>query len=142
MLVAFYSPKGTYDGIFLANYAYINLVDQLTRVRELERAGLRRGTIRDALVGEAGSTREARHHRARNRQAVQTQNTVNPAGQIGGQPMPRPEVHLHSAGPGTIGNGGGVRRNHLARESGWFDCAPERRRPHRTRRANLQLTGR
>src|SRR3954466_9379310 len=25
MLVALYSPKGTYDGTFLANYAYINL---------------------------------------------------------------------------------------------------------------------
>src|SRR5947207_9873352 len=32
MLIALYSPKGTYDGIFLANYGYINLVDQLTRV--------------------------------------------------------------------------------------------------------------
>src|SRR6266436_520317 len=32
MLLALYSPKGSYDGVFLANYAYINLVDQLTRV--------------------------------------------------------------------------------------------------------------
>ena len=32
MLIALYSPKGTYNGTFLANYAYINLVDQLTRV--------------------------------------------------------------------------------------------------------------
>ena len=32
MLLALYSPKGTYNGTFLANYAYINLVDQLTRV--------------------------------------------------------------------------------------------------------------
>ena len=32
MLIALYSPKGSYDGVFLANYAYINLVDQLTRV--------------------------------------------------------------------------------------------------------------
>jgi hydrophobic/amphiphilic exporter-1 (mainly G- bacteria), HAE1 family len=33
MLVALYSPKGTYDARFLANYAYINLNDQLTRVK-------------------------------------------------------------------------------------------------------------
>src|SRR5467141_3907283 len=31
MLIAVYSPKGTYDGQFLANYSYINLVDQLSR---------------------------------------------------------------------------------------------------------------
>src|SRR3954465_12982268 len=32
MLLALYSPKGSYDGTFLANYGYINLVDPLTRV--------------------------------------------------------------------------------------------------------------
>src|SRR5581483_8734747 len=32
MLVALYSPKGTYDATFLANYAYINIYDQITRV--------------------------------------------------------------------------------------------------------------
>jgi len=37
MLVDLYSPKSTYDGIFLANYAYINLVDELTRVPGIAR---------------------------------------------------------------------------------------------------------
>ena len=32
MLLALYSPKGTYSGEFLANYSYINLNDQFTRV--------------------------------------------------------------------------------------------------------------
>jgi len=32
-MFALYSPKGTYDSIFLANYAYINVNDQMTRVR-------------------------------------------------------------------------------------------------------------
>src|SRR5438045_8094868 len=31
MLVDLFSPKGTYDNIFLASYSYINLNDQLTR---------------------------------------------------------------------------------------------------------------
>src|SRR5271169_610084 len=31
IMVSLFSPNGTYDGIFLANYAYINLVDQITR---------------------------------------------------------------------------------------------------------------
>ena len=33
MLVALYSPKGTHDATFLANYAYINLVDQITQLK-------------------------------------------------------------------------------------------------------------
>src|ERR1700691_927153 len=33
MVVALYSPKGTRDARFLANYAYINLNDPLTRVK-------------------------------------------------------------------------------------------------------------
>ncbi|MBU1735682.1 MAG: efflux RND transporter permease subunit, partial [Verrucomicrobia bacterium] len=32
MLICLYSPKGTYDAAFLANYAYINLNDQMLRV--------------------------------------------------------------------------------------------------------------
>src|ERR1700688_293292 len=32
ILVALYSPKGSYDNTFLANYEYINLIDELTRV--------------------------------------------------------------------------------------------------------------
>src|SRR5437899_10788368 len=31
MLIAVYSPHGSYDAKFLANYAYINLVDSITR---------------------------------------------------------------------------------------------------------------
>jgi hydrophobic/amphiphilic exporter-1 (mainly G- bacteria), HAE1 family len=31
MLVTLYSPNGTYDAQFLANYAYINLADQILR---------------------------------------------------------------------------------------------------------------
>jgi len=53
MLISLYSPSGIYDSKFLANYAYINLYDQLSRVPEsavfrcLERA------VRDAIVGKA-----------------------------------------------------------------------------------------
>src|SRR6266478_2150184 len=32
-LFALYSPKGTYDSLFLANYAYVNINDPMTRVR-------------------------------------------------------------------------------------------------------------
>src|SRR5437016_13541244 len=32
MLISLFSPSGIYDSKFLANYAYINLYDQLSRV--------------------------------------------------------------------------------------------------------------
>ena len=33
IMFAIHSPKGTYDNVFLANYAYININDQMTRVK-------------------------------------------------------------------------------------------------------------
>ena len=33
MLISLFSPTGVYDSKFLANYAYINLNDQLSRVQ-------------------------------------------------------------------------------------------------------------
>jgi HAE1 family hydrophobic/amphiphilic exporter-1 len=38
LLIALYSPKGTYDATFLANYAYINLTDAMTRVPGISQA--------------------------------------------------------------------------------------------------------
>src|SRR5437588_3972067 len=89
MLISVYSPKGSYDGTFLANYGYINLFDPLTRVPgigdvpifgagqyavrlwvktdQLAKLGI---TVPDIIT------------------AVQKQNTVNPAGQVGSEPIP------------------------------------------------------
>src|SRR5437016_12752905 len=41
MLLALYSPHGTYDANFLANYAYINITDPITRAPEIGRASCR-----------------------------------------------------------------------------------------------------
>src|SRR5499427_6569602 len=85
-----YSPKGTYDPLFLSNYAYVNLNDPLTRVPgvgQVQIFGAGKYAIRlwvnpdtlgklDITVSEIMS-------------ALQAQNTVNPAGQIGGEPAPK-----------------------------------------------------
>ena len=47
-----------------------------------------RGAIRDAAVGEARPTRKAAITVPEIVNAVQTQNTVNPAGRLGGEPIP------------------------------------------------------
>src|SRR5213596_3178008 len=89
-LFALYSPKGTYDSLFLANYAYVNINDPMTRVRGIGQVlifGASQYAIRlwinpdtlaklDITVNEIAS-------------ALQAQNTVNPAGQLGGDPIPR-----------------------------------------------------
>ncbi len=89
MLVAVYSPKGTYDAKFLANYAYINLVDSVTRspgVGQVQVFGAGQYAMRlwvkpDQLAKLGITVTEIVN-------AVQSQNTVNPAGQVGGEPVP------------------------------------------------------
>ena len=89
MLLALYSPKGSHDATFLANYAYINLVDQLTRVRGI--AGVTvfgagqyamRAWVRPDQLAKLNITVPEIVD------ALQKQNTVNPAGQVGGAPSP------------------------------------------------------
>ena len=89
MLVSLYSPKGTRDARFLANYAYINLYDQLLRVRGI-------GTIQIFGEGQYAMRMWVKPDQLAKLQitvpeiinAIQTQNTVNPAGQVGSEPAP------------------------------------------------------
>jgi HAE1 family hydrophobic/amphiphilic exporter-1 len=97
MLVALYSPKGSYDNTFLANYAYINILDQLTRIPgHRERHGIRRRPVRDEVLGQARPARQAQHHRWRHHPCVQSQNTVNPAGLVGAEPAPKGQDFTYS----------------------------------------------
>src|SRR5438477_5297283 len=89
MLIALYSPHGTYDARFLANYAYINLVDSITRssgIGQVQVFGAGQYAMRlwvkpDQLAKLGITVPEIVN-------AVQTQNTVNPAGKVGGEPIP------------------------------------------------------
>ena len=89
MLFDLYSPNGQYSAEFLANYAYINLNYALTRVPgiasvQIFGAGqyaMRLWVKPDQLAKLQITVPEIVN-------AVQTQNTVNPAGQIGGEPVP------------------------------------------------------
>src|ERR1051326_3982628 len=79
MLVALYSPKGTHDAKFLANYAYINLYDPLTRVKGV-------GTVQVFGSGQYAMRLWVKPDQLAKLQitvpeivsAIQTQNTVNP----------------------------------------------------------------
>ncbi|NLF38798.1 efflux RND transporter permease subunit [bacterium] len=89
LLFALYSPNGTYDNVFLANYAYININDAMTRVKGI------------ASVSVFGAGQYAMRIWVKPDQlaklnitipeiinALQTQNTVNPSGRVGSDPIP------------------------------------------------------
>jgi len=89
MLIGLYSPKGTYDGVFLANYGYINLFDQLTRLPGIGNVQIfgagqyaMRLWVKPDQLAKLGITVPDIIT------AVQKQNNVNPAGQVGGEPIP------------------------------------------------------
>src|SRR5947209_5467845 len=90
MLITLFSPKGTYDNIFLANYSFINLNHQLTRVAGIASVTVfgagqyaMRCWVRPDQLAKLGVTVPEIV------KAIQTQNAVNPAGQIGGEPVPK-----------------------------------------------------
>src|ERR1700689_1233047 len=97
MLVALYSPKGTYDANFLANYAYINLNDPLTRVKGV-------GVVQIFGSGQYAMRLWVKPDQLAKLQitvpeivtAIQTQKTVNPAGQVGSEPIPKGQPFTYS----------------------------------------------
>ena len=90
MLIAVYSPHGTYDAKFLANYAYINLADPILRspgIGNVQVFGSGQYAMRlwvkpDQLAKLGITVPEIVS-------AIQAQNTVNPAGKAGGEPAPK-----------------------------------------------------
>ena len=90
MLVAVYSPKATYDSLFLANYSTINIVDPLYRIPGVGQVIIfgagdyaMRIWVKPDLLAKLGITVPDINR------AVQQQNTVNPSGQIGAEPVPQ-----------------------------------------------------
>jgi len=87
---AIYSPQGTHDSLFLANYANININDALYRVPGVGEVRLfgasdyaMRIWVKPDLLAKLGLTVPDLVR------AVQQQNTVNPAGQVGAEPAPQ-----------------------------------------------------
>jgi HAE1 family hydrophobic/amphiphilic exporter-1 len=97
MLLAVYSPHRTYDANFLANYAYINLADPLLRspgIGNVQIFGSGQYAMRlwvkpDQLAKLGITVTEIVS-------AIQSQNTVNPAGKAGGEPAPKGQEFTYS----------------------------------------------
>jgi HAE1 family hydrophobic/amphiphilic exporter-1 len=97
MLVTVYSPKGTYDARFLANYAYINLSDPINRSYGI-------GSVQVFGAGQYAMRLWVKPDRLAKLgitvpeivSAIQSQNSVNPAGQLGSEPIPKGQQFTYS----------------------------------------------
>jgi len=90
LLISLYSPQGTYNGLFLGNYALINVNDALYRVPGVGQVNnfgasdySMRIWVKPDQLAKLGLTV------ADLARAVTQQNTVNPAGQLGAEPAPK-----------------------------------------------------
>jgi hydrophobic/amphiphilic exporter-1 (mainly G- bacteria), HAE1 family len=96
-LFSIYSPKGSYDALFLTNYAYININDPMTRVYgvgqvQIFGAGqyaMRMWVSPDTLAKLGVTVTEIL-------EAIKQQNTVNPAGSIGAEPVPPGQEYTYT----------------------------------------------
>jgi len=104
MLIDLSSSNDAFDNIFLANYAFINLNDELTRVPGVASVSIfgagqyamRCWVNPDKLANLGVTVPEIIS-------ALRAQNTVNPAGQIGGEPVPPGQQFTYSVrAPGRL----------------------------------------
>ena len=96
-LFSLYSPNETYDNIWLANYAYININDPMSRVPGVGQVTIfgagqyaMRFWVRPDVLAQLGITVPEILD------AVKKQNTVNPSGQIGAEPVPAGQEFTYS----------------------------------------------
>jgi len=91
LLITLESPDGTYDDRFLSNYATINLIDEIARIQGVGLAEVFGGSsteyamrvwVRPAELAKLDLTVSDI------RRAIQQQNVLVPAGQLGGPPAP------------------------------------------------------
>ena len=88
MVISLASPDKRYDVNFLTNYAIINLQDELTRIPGVARIQVFGGQyalrvwVQPNKLAKLGVTATDVIN------AIQVQNNVNPAGKIGGEPVP------------------------------------------------------
>ena len=88
-LFSLYSPDESLDSLFLSNYAYININDPLTRIPgigQIQIFGAGEYAMRLWVRPDVLATLEITIPEIVD--AIQQQNTVNPVGKIGGEPIP------------------------------------------------------
>src|SRR5210317_1553198 len=91
LLVSLVSPNGTYDESFLTNYATINIVDELARIRGVGLAEVLGGSVTEYAMRiwiRPDQLAKLNLTVPDITKAIQDQNVLVPAGQVGGEPAP------------------------------------------------------
>src|SRR5210317_353456 len=91
LLISLISPNGTYDENFLTNYASINVIDELARIRGVGNAEVLGGSISEYAMRvwiRPDQLSKLNLTVSDITRAIQEQNVLVPAGQIGGEPAP------------------------------------------------------
>jgi len=96
-LFSLYSPHGSHDALFLTNYAFININDPMTRVPGIGQVNVfgagqyaMRFWVRPDTLAKLNITVNEII------EALIKQNNVNPAGQIGAEPVPPGQVFTYT----------------------------------------------
>jgi len=89
VFLSLFSPKHTYDENFLINYVYINIADELSRVPGVGRVQVFGGQYAMRIWVKPDKLAKLGMTVPQIISALQAQNKVNPAGQIGGEPVPK-----------------------------------------------------
>ena len=96
-LFSLYSPNAAYDALFLSNYAYINIFDAMSQVEGVGQVNIygagqyaMRMWVNPNTLASMGITVPEVV------EAIQTQNAVNPAGQVGAEPVPQGQQFTYS----------------------------------------------
>ena len=97
IVFALYAPTGQFGASFLANYANINISNELARINGVGQVNVY-GAGEYAMRFWVRPDQLAKLNVTVNEivNAVNAQNTVNPAGQIGGQPVPNGQEFTYS----------------------------------------------
>ena len=104
MVVSIYSPRGTYDDLFLNNYAVLNVRDALLRVPGISQVDMAGGAeygmriwLQPDKLAKLGLTP------ADVINAIKEQNAQSPAGQVGGAPTPADQEYTFTVrAPGRL----------------------------------------
>jgi len=137
-VVNLYSPNKTYDAVYLSNYATINLIDALARIKGVGQATLfgaaRLFAAHLARPGPADRTQPDAERCHRVSAEPECSSGVGPSGRCAG--------HQRAAGAdqyqddGAADTTGGVRRHCPARQSRWLRHPCQGRCPRGAQRKN------
>jgi hypothetical protein len=117
LLISLISPNGTYDAEFLTNYATINILDELARIRGVGQATVIGGSVFEYAM-RVWINGKARADRARHHQCHSSAERIDPGGpdrRTSGSAGNR--IHLHRADARPPCHRRGIRRGRCSLQS-------------------------